>query len=341
MAAGRLTAELGVMNRRNGILALSALTISASSYALAQTQQRKLAARIAVLDDALEATRAHLWASFRSRLKHLGYADERQVIYEQRWAGGSLEKLPQLAAELVRVNPDVIVAVTTTAALAAKQATTRIPIVAIGPADPVKSGLVASLGRPQGNVTGVSPNQSEIAGKWLEIVREIAPRAKSLAYLTDRGNPGEMLVYRELEERARLLGLEVRAMDGLTQSNVDQAFAAIERDHVDALIVATTAALLAHRQQIVKSATRLRLTTVYARKEYPEAGGLLSYGTDAETIFSRAAEYVDRILRGAHPSELPFEMASTFTLVLNVKAARVVGVKIPQSVLARADQIIQ
>lgn len=249
--------------------------------------------------------------------------------------------LSGLAGELVAFNPAVIVAVTTTAALAAKQATTRIPIVAIGPADPVTSGLVASLGRPGGNVTGVSPNQSEIAGKWLEIIREIKPRAKLVAYLTDRGNPGEMLVFRELQERAQRLGLEVRAMDGLTQSNVDRAFAAIERDHIDAVIVATTAALLAHRQQIVESTMRLRLVAVYARKEYPEVGGLLSYGTEAETVFSRAAEYVDRILRGAHPSELPFEMASTFTLVLNIKTARAVGVKIPQSVLARADQIIQ
>ena len=330
------------MNRRDGISALVALIVGAgSSHALAQTQQRKLPARIAILDDALEATRAHLWASFRSRLERLGYADERQVVYEQRWAGGNAENLPQLAAELLAVNPDVVVAVTTTAALAAKRATTRIPIVAIGPADPVKSGLVASLGRPGGNVTGVSPNQSEIAGKWLEIVREVTPRAKSLAYLTDRGNPGEMLVFRELEERARPLGMKVRAMDGVTQSNVDQAFAAIERDHVDALIVATTAALLAHRQQIVKSATRLRLTTVYARKEYPEVGGLLSYGTDAQAVFTRAAEYVERILKGTHPSELPFEMASTFTLVVNLEAARAVGVRIPQSVLARADQVIQ
>ncbi len=141
-----------------------------------------------------------------------------------RRAGGDSAKLRDLAAELAALNPDVIVTVTTTAALAVKKATARIPIVAIGPADPVRSELVASLGRPGGNVTGFSPNQAEIAGKWLEIIREIVPHARSLAYLTDRGNPGEMLVFRELQERARGLGLEVRALDGLTKSNVEQAF---------------------------------------------------------------------------------------------------------------------
>ena len=330
------------MNRRDGIIALGALSLSiGSSYALAQAKRRNLPARVATLDDAPEAARAPLWATFRKRLTELGYADGTEIIFEQRWAGGNLEKLPNLAAELVALNPDIIVTVTTTAALAVQKATSRIPIVAIGPADPVKSGLVASLGRPGGNVTGLSPNQAEIAGKWLEIVREIVPRAKSLAYLTDRGNPGEMLVFRELEGRARRLGLEVQAMDGLTKGNVEHAFASIERDRVDALIVATTASLLGQRQQIVESAARLRLPAVYARKEYPEEGGLLSYGTDAGPLFSRAAEYVDRILKGAYPSELPFEMASTFTLVVNMKTARALGVTIPQSVLVRADQVIQ
>ena len=330
------------MNRRDAIIVLGALSLGiGSSYALGQVRRRNLPARVATLDDALEATRARFWEMFRKRLTDLGYADGTEVIFEQRWAGGNVEKLRDLAAELVALNPDVIVAVTTTAALAVKKATSRIPIVAIGPADPVKSGLVASLGRPGGNVTGFSPNQAEIAGKWLEIIREIAPQAKSLAYLTDRGNPGEMLVFRELKERARGLGLEVQAMDGLTKSNVEQAFASIQRDRVDALIVATTAALLGQRQEIVESAERLRLPTVYARSEYPEHGGLLSYGTDTGALFLRAAEYVDRILKGARPSELPFEMASIFTMVVNMKTARALGVTIPRSVLVRADQVIQ
>ena len=166
-------------------------------------------------------------------------------------------------------------------------------------------------------------------------------RAKSFAYLTDRGNPGEMLVYRELDERARPLGLSVHAMDGVTRSSVEQAFAAIERNRIDALVVATTSSVLGQREQIVDSAARLRLPAIYARQDYPEVGGLLSYGTDTETLFLRAADYVDRILRGAPPSELPFEMASTFTLVVNLSTARALGLKIPQSILVRADQVIE
>ena len=330
------------MNRRDAIIVLGTVGVSiGSSRSLAEVKRRGPPARVATLDDALETTRARLWAKFRKRLAELGYADGTDVIFEQRWAGGDSAKLRDLAAELAALNPDVIVTVTTTAALAVKKATARIPIVAIGPADPVKSELVASLGRPGGNVTGFSPNQAEIAGKWLEIIREIVPHARSLAYLTDRGNPGEMLVFRELQERARGLGLEVRALDGLTKSNVEQAFTSIQRDRVDAVIVATTAALLGQRQQIVESAARLRLPAIYARDEYPQQGGLLSYGTDTGELFLRAADYVDRILRGAHPSELPFEMASTFTMVVNMKTARTLGVTIPHSLLVRADRVIQ
>ena len=330
------------MKRRDATIALGALALSiGSSTTRAQATRRNLPARVATLDDASESTRATLWARFRKRLTELGYVEGTDVVYEQRWASGDLKKLSDFAAELVALKPDIIVTVTTTAALAVKKATARIPIVAIGPADPVRSGLVASLGRPEGNVTGFSPNQAEIAGKWLEIVREIAPHAKSLAYLSDRGNPGEMLVFRELEVRARPLGLEVRVMDGLTKRDVEQAFASIERDRVDAVIVATTAALLGQRQQIVESAARLRLPAVYARKEYPEAGGLLSYGTDTGPLFVRAAEYVDRILKGASPSELPFEMASTFTVVVNMKTARTLGVTMPQSILVRANEVIR
>lgn len=330
------------MNRRSAIVTLTASILDiASLSANAQAKQRSRPARIAILDDAEESARRRLWADFRNRLKDLGHAEGATLIFEQRWANGDLKRLPELAAELVALKPDIIVAVTTTGALAAKQATARIPIVAIGPADPVKSGLVASLGRPGGNVTGISPNQSEIAGKWLELVREIAPGVRSLAYLTDVGNPGEMLVFRELELRSKALGLEVRAIDGVTKSNVEQAFALIERDRVDAIIVATTAALLAYRRQIIESAARLRLPAVYARSEYPEDDGLLSYGAEARVPFLRAAEYVDRILKGAHPSNLPFEMASAFTLVVNIKTARALGVAIPQSVLARADHVIR
>lgn len=330
------------MRRRESILALAALYFGVGARrALSQPKTRGAPARIAILDDAPEAVRARLWASFRRRLKEIGYTEGKDLFIEARWAGGDLERLPGLANELVALKPEVIVAVTTTVAAATKKATSRIPIVALGPADPVKSGLVTSLARPGGNLTGVSPNQAEIAGKWLEMVREIMPRARSVAYLTDRANPGEMLVFEEVQQRARPLGIEVQALDGVSRSSVEQAFARVKRAGMDAIIVATTTSLLAHRQQIVESAARLRIPTIYARQEYLEAGGLLSYGTNLEAVFSRGAQYVHRILQGTPPAELPFEMASTFKLSVNLTTARVLGVRIPQSVLARADQVIE
>jgi putative tryptophan/tyrosine transport system substrate-binding protein len=330
------------MDRRAARLALVMCALAVvGSFALAQPARHPAPARIAILDDATQASRAKLWDEFRERLGALGYAVGSDIVVERRFADGNAERLPALAAEIVASNPDIIVTVSTTAALAASKATSRIPIVALGPADPVKSGLVTSLGRPGGNVTGTSPNQFEIAGKWLELVREIAPRAKSLAYLTDPGNPGEMLVFLELQRRARALGLEARLMSGLTKVQIEEGFASMNRDGVDALVVATTAALLAHRDQIVASASRLRGPSVYARREYAEAGGLIAYGADPAAPFVRGAEYVDRILKGARPADLPFEMASTFTLVVNLKTARALGITVPRALMARADELIR
>jgi putative ABC transport system substrate-binding protein len=329
------------MRRRDALLALAALGLAVASFRMAAQPGRSGPARVAILDEAQEATRAQLWAAFRNRLRELGYVEGRDVLLDARFAGGDPDRLPLLAAELVAGKPDVLVVVTTTVAVAAKKATSTIPIVALGPADPVKSGLVASLARPGGNLTGLAPNQGEIAGKWLELVRALRPDAKTLVYLTDTANPGEMLVYRDLEQRARSLGLESRALDGINAANVDQALASMQTRRTDALVVATTASLLTQRRQIVDGAARLRIPAVYARQEYPEAGGLISYGADAHALFARAADYVSRILRGTPPAELPFEMASTFRLVLNLRTARALGLAIPRAVRIRADEVIE
>jgi putative ABC transport system substrate-binding protein len=265
----------------------------------------------------------------------------RNLVIDQRWAAGDHARLPALAAELLASKPDVLVVVTTTVALAAKKATSVVPIVALGPADPVKSGLVASLARPGGNLTGVAYNQAEVSGKWAELARELAPKAKMLAYLTDIGNPGEMLVFRNLEDRARPLGLAAKVLDGTTRDKVEVAFATIKGDRVDVLVVATTASLLPQRQQIVAGAERLRIPAIYARQDYIRDGGLLAYGASPESISVRGAEYAARILGGAKPSEMPFEMASTFQLVVNARAAKALGIKLPPSVLARADEVIE
>jgi putative ABC transport system substrate-binding protein len=330
-----------VMQRRGVVLALVALGVAGASLRLAAQSKRPGPVRIAILDDASEATRQQLWAAFRKRLGELGYVEGRDVSIEAHFAGGNPDRLALLAAELVAGKPDVLVVVTTTAAVAAKKATSTIPIVALGPADPVKSGLVMSLARPGGNLTGLSPNQAEIVGKWLELLRALRRDAKALVYLTDTGNPGEMLVYRDLETRARALGIESRVMDGVSAANVEKAFASMQRKRTDALVVATTAALLPQRRQIVDGAARLRMPAIYARQEYAEAGGLISYGADSHVLFARAADYVSRILRGTPPAELPFEMASTFKLVLNLRTSRELGLVIPRDVRIRADEVIE
>ena len=330
------------MRRRQSLQGLLALGLYvAAPHVAGQPTRRDSPAHVATLDDAPEAVRAQLWAIFRKRLGELGYAEGRNLRIDARFAGGELRRLDPLAVELVARKPHVIVAVTTTAALAAKRATGKLPIVALGPADPVKSGLVASLARPGGNLTGASPNQAELAGKWLQLVRELVSGARSVAYMTDPGNPGEMLVFRVLEGQARPLGMSVSVLDGVTSASVARAFAEIAAGRTDAVIVATTTSLLAHRQQIVREAARLRLPAIYARREYAEAGGLLSYGADVGAVFRRGAEYVERILRGAKPAELPFEMASSFSFVLNLETARALGIAIPDAVRIRADEVIE
>jgi putative ABC transport system substrate-binding protein len=335
-------AERRPVGRRDSLRAIAALTLGAGwTTAFAQERRAEPAVRVAFLDSDTEAARAPFREIFMKRLGELGYVAGRNLVVDRRFAGGDASRLPALAAELVALKPDVFVTVTTTVALAAKEATSTIPIVAMGPADPVRSGLVASLGRPGGNLTGVAYNQAEVAGKWAELARELVPGAKAIAYLTDTGNPGEMLVFRNLEERARRLGLKAQVLDGTARARVDEAFAAIKAARVDVLVVATTAALLPQRQPIVDGAERLRLPAIYARQDYIQAGGLLSYGADPDTVAVRGAEYVARVLRGAKPADTPFEMVSTYRLVVNAKAAKALGLRLPPAVLARADEVIE
>jgi putative ABC transport system substrate-binding protein len=256
-------------------------------------------------------------------------------------ADGSTDRLLALAAETVEAKPDVVVTVTTSGALAMKKATSTIPVVAIGPADPVRSGLVASLARPGGNLTGLSPNQAEIAGKWLELAGALVPGVWSIVYLTDTANPGEMLVFRDLERRAQALGITMQPMNAIDASNIEEAFATMATRRPDAIVVATSASLVPHRRQIVDAVAGLRIPAIYARQEYPEAGGLASYGADSRALWVQAADYVDRILRGSAPADLPFQMASTYRLVVNAGSAARLGLAVPDAVRARADAVIE
>ena len=324
-------------DRRRLLLGGAAL-VAAPRLASAQSADRTL--RLAILSEATEATRREGWKTFFGRLAELGYVDGRNLVVASRHAEGDVGRLPGLAAELVAWRPDAIVAVTTPAALAAKNATTTIPVVFVGPADPVGSGLVANLGRPGGNVTGFSPMQAEIGGKWIELLRELAPGLKRAAYLTDTGNGGEMLVFEQIRLRATSLGVDVQVFDGIAPGALDRSFDAIAGGRFDGLMVALTQALLPHRDRIVAFASRKRLPAVYARREYPDAGGLISYGADTIPLFARAAEYVQRIAQGAKPADLPVERPTYVRMVVNQRTARAQGFRIPQSVLVGADEVI-
>jgi putative ABC transport system substrate-binding protein len=297
--------------------------------------------RVAILDDATPAAREQYWAAFRGRLAALGWSEGETLAVDARYANGDRSRLETLAGDIVARKPDVFVVATTTVALAAKKATSEIPIVVLGAADPVRSGLVASLGRPGGNVTGASFNQAEIVGKWLNLVRELVPEARAIAYLTDRGNPGEVLVFQELSDHARKSGMTAELFDGVTTAGVDDAFDALSAGRADALIVGTPSSILAQRKHILDAAAAGRTAVLYARREYADAGGVVSYGADFKPVFERGAEYVDRILRGAKPADLPYDMASSFRLVLNLRAARQMGLAIPESIRIRADEVIE
>lgn len=328
------------MKRRDTILALLALgAAGASSVTLAQPA--KSPRRIATLDDSHESSRARGWAAFRKRLIELGYTEGKGYVIESRWARAQAERLSALAAELVALKPEVIVTAGILAALAVKRATTSVPIVFIAGIDPVKAGLVASFSRPGGNLTGTTNIATDIAGKWLELLREVAPKARSFAVLTYTESPGAKQIFREIQEGGKKFGIAVQALDGSNRSNVERAFETIARERVEALIVIPIGIVLDQRQQIVEAAARLRIPAVYGRREYTDAGGLMSYAADYDAIFPRGADIVHRILQGAKPSELPFEQASVFRLVVNAKAVQALGLKIPESVRVRVDEVIR
>ena len=326
------------MQRRRRTLVAGAAFAWLPRAARAQTPTRVL--RVAILSESTEGARRPLWALFRERLAQLGYVDGRSLAIDASHADDHPERLPALAAELVARKPDVIVAVSTPAAVAAKNATSTIPIVFVGPADPVGAGLVANLARPGGNVTGFSPMQAEIGAKWIELLRTIAPKLERAAYLTDTGNPGEMQVYESLRGRAAALGATVRVYDAVQPGALDRSFGAIERDRAQGLAVGLTAAMLRHRDRIVRFAAERKLPAVYARREYADAGGLMSYGADSTALFARTADYVHRIATGTRAGDLPVERPMAVTSVVNRRTARAQGIALPQAILVAADEVI-
>jgi putative ABC transport system substrate-binding protein len=285
-----------------------------------------------------DAARLDWWKAFRQGLRELGYVEGQSIRFEARWAQGRPDRLPGLAAELVRLRVDVIVTGGGEAARAAKQATATVPIVMATGSDPVKLGIVESLARPGGNVTGVSSISSQLMAKRVELLREFLPKISRVAILWDE-TPNARMSVQELEAAARALGIGIHTIGVHGPNDFARAFSEAGGDR--ALIVVASSSMFTERKRIADLALKHRLPTALGAREYVDAGGLFSYAVNYSDQFRRAASYVDRILRGARPGDLPVEQLTTFELVINLKTAKVLGLTIPQSLLQRANQVIE
>ena len=274
-------------------------------------------------------------------MRQLGYVEGQNVSFEPRWGQGEDDRLPKLTAELVGLKVDVIVTGGTSAAVAARRATSTIPIVMATGSDPVAVGLVASLRQPGGNVTGVTYINSELAGKRLELLRNIAPRASRIGILWDERDAGSRLGVDETEAAAKTAGLTIHSVSVSSAAGLEAAFDTVVLARAGGLMVVSSSRLFAYRKRIAELAVKHRLPTVVGMREYVEAGALARYGTDYPDLFRRAATFVDKILKGAKPGDVPMEQPTKFELVINLKTAKALGLTTPQSLLGRADEVIQ
>ena len=279
-------------------------------------------------------------AAFVQRMREHGWIEDRTVAIEYRWAEGRGERFAEIAAEFVRLNVDVIVTAGTEAVIAVKKATTVIPIVFGTAGDPVANGLVASLARPGGNVTGLSNQSADIAGKRLELLQAVVPSLRRLAIMANIASSIGVLEMREVQAAAQTLGLEVATLEIRRAEDIAPAIEAL-KGGADALYVVTEPLVNTNRVQINTLALGARLPTLHGQKPYVEAGGLMSYGANMLDLFRRAADYVDKILRGAKPADIPVEQPTKFDLVINLKTARALGLEVPPTLLARADEVIE
>src|SRR5215475_6515058 len=328
--------------RRVGLAVV--LAVSLTAPLAAEAQQAAKIARIGVLTVNQAAAAPHLREAFLQGLRDLGYVEGRNVAIEYRDAGGKVDRLPALAAELVALKVDVIMAGSAPHALAAKQATRTIPIVFISAGDPVADGLVTSLARPGGNVTGLSSLTPERIGKCLELLTQAVPGVSRVAVLWQPGAVGDRTekdALKGAEITARALGVRLQLVEARAPADIDRAFSDMTKARAGALAVWTTAMFASERWRLVALAAKNRLPAVYTLSEFVDAGGLMAYGHSQADLNRRAATYVDKILKGARPADLPVEQPTTFELVINLKAAKVLGLTIPKSVLARADEVIQ
>jgi putative ABC transport system substrate-binding protein len=329
------------MNRRKAGLALilGPLVFTGAPYA-ARAQQPLKVYRIGYLSQPTRESVEHAVQAFLRRLRELGWIEGNNLVIDYRWADGKAERLPELAEELVKLKVDLIVAPSGLAAQAAKNATHTIPIVMIFPADPIELGLVSSLSRPGGNVTGTTyAPGSEIFGKQLQILKQAVPHASRIAILRNQSDQTWEIQSRVVGAAAQSMGVRLQHVEAMGPEEFDKAFAAMARERADALLVVGSSTHLVHRVKLAELAIKRRLPTMFNFREMVEAGGLMAYAMNMTEFIGRAAVYVDKILKGAKPADLPVEQPSTFELVINLKTARALGITIPQSLLLNAAVI--
>jgi putative ABC transport system substrate-binding protein len=307
----------------------------------ARAQQRAKLPTIGYLSGATPAAESQRGAVFVQRLSELGWIDDHTIAIQSRWAEGRPEQLAEIAVEFVRLKVDVIVATGTPPALAAKQATSVIPIVFVAAADPLGTGLVASLARPGGNITGLSSQFTDIVGKRLELLRGVVPGLRRLAIMGNIGNPAIKLELGEVQAAARTLGLQAAILEIRRAEDIAPAFDVLKGRVAEALYVATDLLIVANRIRINTLALNTRLPTAYNSREYVELGGLMSYGPNFPDLFRRAADFVDKILRGAKPGDIPVEQPTKFDFVINLTTAKALGLEVPVQLLLRADELIE
>jgi putative ABC transport system substrate-binding protein len=297
--------------------------------------------RIGFMGNSTAAMEANLVGPFRDGLRELGYEEGRNILIEYRWADGNYQRFPALIAELLAANVAVIVTAGTPAALAVKNAMTTVPLVMVAVGDPVGTGLIASLSRPGGTMTGLSSIAPDLEGKRLELLREVAPRLSRVALFWNPLNPFHDVSLKQARAAAQTLRIELQLLAVRVPQDLDQAFAAIVKDKPDALLLLADRVFLHNRARMMEFAAKHRLPNINAYRELVEIGGLMSYGPSYEYMHRRAALFVDKILKGANPGELPVEQPTKFTLIVNLKAAKGLGLELPPTLLARADEVIE
>jgi putative tryptophan/tyrosine transport system substrate-binding protein len=308
---------------------------------MADAQQPTKIPRIGYLSATSPSANLARIEAFRQGLRELGYVEGKNIVIEWRYAEGKLDHVRELAAELVRLKVDVIVTAGPASTRPAKEATLTTPIVMAQVNDPVGNGFVASLARPGGNITGLATLAPEISGKQLELLKEIVPRISRVAVLGNSTEPGNAQALREVELAAGTFGVQLQHLDVLGPKDIETAFRAATKGRADALLVLASPVLNDQRTHIADLALKSRLPAIYPQTEYMEAGGLMYYGASTSDLFRRAATYVDKILKGVKPADLPVEQPKKFEFIINLKAAKQIGLRIPPNVLARADKVIK